>query len=737
MVATAQRSRPTRLSVPALYHGVAADTSASIAIEHARLEARITETVVAMALRDVAAGRTVVVFAANPARPKWLAQKWLDAIAPGTKRFTATQGGLSAWSWETRSGGVLWLVGGNGVRKEALPFTQPARVFVLAAHEVGIDLPALFHGVPCVVAGELADRGHWSYRFARAEGTSLHRFAADAIVAAFPDQASNVPLASDPSRARTFDLRDIDESATVAPFVVFARKRLMIVTDERHWLSPLQQRHAEGQFGEPMVPLDLQPVQKRYLARKRLAVREGRKPWFLLLKYRRGGFTTVEQGEHHRMMVTRPRSRVMTLADTKTKTAEIFRTSLLFLAEDPQRPARVNDATTSIELANGSVATIGTAGAHAVTRGLMLSRFHGSEAAFWCLGPNQHRDVGNLIAGVMGAARYGEIVLETTPNGQEWFFTKWQEAKAGANAFTPIFLPWFVDPRNRLSDGQFSAEEIRDTLNLDEQRLIKKHGLDLNQIAFRRKMRREHGVLFAQEYPEDDITCFLSTGTCYFNGELLRALLGELEDNSGKVKHLPGGREIRWKDPVKGRKYVAGADTSEGLEGCDPNGLTVLDFVTGEQVADVHGRFNPRTLAGHIKRVCTDYNDALVGVERENHGHAVLQKLEDLGFNRPHFRGGPLFHFNQGESVDQWRAGWSTNTETRPVMLAELSAAIEERGFKINDRELVQECLAFKLQSSGKFEADPAAHDDRVIKAAIAWQMRKHLRPAVGGLSWA
>jgi len=66
-------------------------------------------------------------------------------------------------------------------------------------------------------------------------------------------------------------------------------------------------------------------------------------------------------------------------------------------------------------------------------------------------------------------------------------------------------------------------------------------------------------------------------------------------------------------------------------------------------------------------------------------------------------------------------------------MLDELARAVEDGAMKIRDRLLISECMTFKLQTGGKWEADRGAHDDAVMKWAIAWQMRK-VRKARPGL---
>ncbi len=152
-----------------------------------------------------------------------------------------------------------------------------------------------------------------------------------------------------------------------------------------------------------------------------------------------------------------------------------------------------------------------------------------------------------------------------------------------------------------------------------------------------------------------------------------------------------------------------------------------LRVLVADQVAAAHGQFKPDRLANMICEGSHRFNDALMGIERENHGHAVIQKVRELGKGKSHLNGGDLFHFQKD------RPGWSTNEQTRPIMLDKLSESLTDGFMQCNDRDFLGECLTFKLQTSGKFEADPGCYDDTVVKWAIAWQMRgvRRVRPSI------
>jgi hypothetical protein len=504
-----------------------------------------------------------------------------------------------------------------------------------------------------------------------------------------------------------------------------------------------------------VIPFVLRPLQKRYLAYKRLARARDSRPRFLLLKYRRGGFTTLEQGLSYYMATRRRNVTVMTLAQDSDTTQRIFRIARLMHERDPRAP-RIKGPGNQYRLefpGLNSLFYVDTAGAHGVARGDTLSRVHWSEVAHSCLGFNQRDKQRDLLAGMSEAASEGEMVLETTPNGSELFRELYVEAKQGKNDWTAIFLPWFADIRNRDPvTTEEAAELLAKPRNDDEVRAVKVGGLDGSQVKWRRRKQRELKHLFAQEHPEDDETCWLVSGTPYFNPQAVMHLRDfcqsqpliddpDLGMRPGDSRSLPAGWEVEWpsrrKDgtiavgPEKGILYCVGVDTSEGLPGCDHNGLGVMRRDTGQQVASLHGLFDPRTLAAHAVRIARRYNDALLGIERENHGHAVIQKVIDLGYHQPHHRGGSLYHHSVAKAAKAGdrpieRAGWSTNALTRPVMLEGLREWIEEEGAleRCYDRHFLGECMTFRMQANGKFGADSGCHDDSVIKWAIANQMR-------------
>ena len=687
----------------------------SVAVVHAALDGRITQLLCIRALLDAEAGKEVAVIARKKARVNSILSSWTD----GTKIVRARRPIDGSTCYELATGGRLWVCDESVV--DDPPFSSLDRMFVLGANETRAEL-ARVAAETMVAAGGLATREHWFAEFASRTDVSRVKIDAAAIVAMFPEQARHVLPKTDPMHDRLMLLDDTPPKATMTSFITFCRTRLKVRTDKHSTLlHPAQQQEIAGQFGTPLVSFYPSKIQKRVIAMKRLTMSQGKKPWFIMLKSRRWGATSLEQARSYQVASTLPRSYVATLAHTADQTARTFTMMRTYARNDRKSPGIVGDTRSELRLGNDSLLFIGTAGGHAFGRGDSMNRAHGTEVAYWCEGPNQAADIDLLVSGLQGAVGLGELTLESTANGFNWFHQKYQDSKLGVSGYVPIFLRWFDDPMNRLPVGTFNPTEVMDSRVQREIELMEREGLDVAQIAFRQDRRRSFGPLFPQEFPEDDTSCFLSFGTCFFDTEVVTNLLRKVKQPISR-RHIPGGLERVWAQPDQTHSYSIGVDTAEGIQGGDRCVVAVIDRTNREQVYSLHGLFRPDFLAEHVERVSRLY-PGLVGVERENYGHAVLQRLEQLGVRKPHYHGGNLFHFEKD------RSGWTTNKETRPLMLEALAKALHDGAIQINDDVMLNECLSFRLQKSGKFEADPSQHDDCVMGWAIALQMAQTAIP--------
>lgn len=348
-------------------------------------------------------------------------------------------------------------------------------------------------------------------------------------------------------------------------------------------------------------------------------------------------------------------------------------------------------------------------------RGATINDLHCSELAFW---RNPYEALGALMETVPKDAY---IDKESTPNGAGGsFYNDYNDAREKRTGFKSFFFGWWQEPAYRLSFEEAATlnvntqkiyqpkENAEDTAS--EEDLARAHSLTWEQIYWRRWKRRESG-LFTQEYPENDIDCFLLSGSSYFVKQLL------IRAQKVGVTEPIEQTETRktWARPVEGRKYIIGADTAEGVEGGDYCAAYVLDTVTGEQVAAIHGTIEPTDYAHRLAEIGYEYNQAIIAVERNNHGHAVLAQLIH-GLDYPN-----VYH-QEGYDEDgeiKKKPGFLTNSKTRPIALTALAEQLRDSPTAFKDKAATEEMLTF-VKTAGKPQAQKGCYDDRVMALAIA-----------------
>ena len=107
----------------------------------------------------------------------------------------------------------------------------------------------------------------------------------------------------------------------------------------------------------------------------------------------------------------------------------------------------------------------------------------------------------------------------------------------------------------------------------------------------------------------------------------------------------------------------------------------------------------------------------LLGVERNNHGHAVLLELEEhIGYPN-------LYKYKSTANGDpEDVAGWKTDQVTRPIMLDAFIDGVDNSTIRLNSRDTLGECLTL-IDNNGKIEAEEGENDDCIISCAIGIQM--------------
>jgi hypothetical protein len=246
---------------------------------------------------------------------------------------------------------------------------------------------------------------------------------------------------------------------------------------------------------------------------------------------------------------------------------------------------------------------------------------------------------------------------------------------------------------------------------------------------------------FRQEYPGTISEAFVFTGRTRFHQQkldeiesqarapLFRGYLHMENLQGGKFKHKEEtnqrGYLTIYERPQAKAEYVIFADVAEGIEvkerDSDYSSIDVLRCDTLEQVAHWHGRIGPELLDNEILKLAWYYNEAFVGVEKNNMGYGVVAALKDT-YGRLYIN---MVHDRNGKEITR-EFGWRTTTKTKPLMINGLSDCINESSLRINHLSSIEECRRYSIHPDGTLGAPTGQHDDRVISLAGAVQMYLH-----------
>ncbi len=347
---------------------------------------------------------------------------------------------------------------------------------------------------------------------------------------------------------------------------------------------------------------------------------------------------------------------------------------------------------------------IGTAGARAFGRGDTIRKALLSEMSFY-------EDAETILNGVEDAVPLsGELTIECTPNGEDNLFHHlWVRAREGKSPFKPFFFPWWLDKGYSIPRGSglvLPSDSGELSYTSDELALVEKHGLTEDQIRWRRWKISEKEGLFWQEYPEDEISCFITIGDPVFDTALLTELTNNCYDGQGHQ----GGWKF-WLPPEPKMLYTIGADSSAGAPGGSYSAAVVLN-ARWEVCATFQARIEPHVFAGILKQMGRWYNTAEIAVERNFTGYAVLSHMQDypnIYYQRDFVTG----------KITQNR-GWWTNDQTKQFMM---TAAKDHLSLlKIWDFNLVRQLRGYRYI---KFKPTAQTYDDLAIALMIAIAVRK------------
>jgi len=292
----------------------------------------------------------------------------------------------------------------------------------------------------------------------------------------------------------------------------------------------------------------------------------------------------------------------------------------------------------------------------------------------------------------------GKAILLSTPNGVGNFFHKmWIQAEEGTNKFFPIKLPWHLHPER---DKKWREDQDRVSENLKKT---------------------------AQELDCD----FLSSGATVIDLQLIawfkQTYMKDTTDKRGILQDY-----WVWQYPMytPDASYIVCADVARG-DGEDYSAFHVLNAKTMEQCAEYKGHIPTKEFGNMLVSVATDYNNALLIVEREGPGWATLQQIIDRGYPNTFYGSADLRYVDvEQQMTNKYSSeekklvpGFATTLRTRPVIISNLCQYFVDKSITIYSKRLYSELEVF-IWENHKPQAAKGYNDDLVMALAIGIWVR-------------
>jgi hypothetical protein len=495
--------------------------------------------------------------------------------------------------------------------------------------------------------------------------------------------------------------------------------------------------------GGGLAPFVYNPIQMDHLAgirrlyRRRKDIDLFRGMRDLILKPRRLGFSTYIASLYFLDGLLNPGTATLVMAHVDSVVAELFDIYRIFyetLPKDvkeriPTRRMSGSEMELNFYDENGSLDlvarpassfTVATAGGKD-KRGPTLHNLHCSEAAFY----DRWAEVNRSVVQTVDVG--GNVVLESTAHGFNHYKDLVDASLMGQSLYRLIFYPWFAFPEYRRAIDLGDAEVLKRTLDKEERVLHVERGVSLEQLAWRRwKLTGMDLTDFHQEFPSSILEAFVSTGRPAFNMEIVISNWEKARKAAGEGRWFKRDEftTIYFK-PEPGHYYVLSADPAEGIDrgegdsrnevgGLDYSSASVRDAATLRVMATIHGRMVEAEFAGRIGNLGLEYNEALIVVERNNHGGTVLFVLEQAQYPN-------LYRHQEYDAAGQifLKLGFPMNVQTRPLVVDCVREVVKREAHPDPDPDFWKEASFFVSNPLGKFEAQAGRHDDRVMDRAI------------------
>jgi len=386
----------------------------------------------------------------------------------------------------------------------------------------------------------------------------------------------------------------------------------------------------------------------------------------------------------------------------------------------------------SSQFAPPSTLYIASARSFVMARGDAYHNIIADEFAFW---PYPDK----LVEVLGGRTPDSRIIILSTPNGEENQFcemyrTACEKMLTNENVYTPHFYTWLQHPEYVLSPDDtltLSKDRVSPLEDITPEEYALMEGVwqaSEEQIRWRRykiaeveQLRRmgETRVLFSQEFPEDDTTCFITFGDMVYDGEILAEKL----KTAFPAPHHMFNVDI-WELPQEGQKYLISVDPGVGKQSMTAITVWRFEFDESGDEKAIHcatcwGLYGAERTNDCARNLGKFYNWGTISTEANIETLAILLKGYPNLYRRRDLQTGK-------PSLD---IGWVTTAKTKPIMVNELMMMLPN--MEIHDERIIKEIRNMRYDNNERVRS--AGFDDLHDSAAIAMITRQS-RPMTTGL---
>lgn len=454
-------------------------------------------------------------------------------------------------------------------------------------------------------------------------------------------------------------------------------------------------------------------------------------PRKISLKSRQLGFTTDGVVNQFDRMLSKKHYRGLFVAHLKGEAENILNNKLSVLWENyPLKflysVAKKNPSEFRVDFGDGSesfirVASSGRSGTYDDVHITELSKMEKEERG----------KATELVRGTIPAVPFGgKVTIESTAEDDwglfhELFWEAWdRKTEPLPTQFKAFFFNWTYE-EDEIKKYPIISLEGRDMATWFTERQTR-FGWNQQQVSYYYQkwleLNRDFEALL-QQYPTTPEEAFRSSGTKFFAPQFLDLQITRDPIRIGDWKY--------YQKRHPGHVYTVGVDPAGGV-GRDNAVIIVLDLTSGEIAAEFVSKWtSPRQLAWEAVHKAKLFNNALLGVEANNHGGGVLDEIQNLNYHNVYRR----TTINRETNSESKQYGFWTDTRTKPLILHALSEALNTFALRIPSSTVLRELKSYQREQLDSVQYDEElGHFDRVMALAIAWHMRT-MAPTTGKIT--